>query len=90
MTTESEIGRWKERLRQERLKRDFQKYESEKENERKSLMKEYFDLKYEKPISAGKKICQGFKKIGQGFMAGINEIQKFNSNQEKGGKGKHG
>ena len=90
VTTESEIGKWKERLRQERLKRDFQKYEKDKENERRSLRKEYLELKYSGAISAGKKICSGFKKIGAGFMSGINEIQKFNSNQEKGGKSKHG
>lgn len=83
MTTQEEINRLNEKIKREKFNKEFQKFEKEKELEKKRLKKEYLELKYSKPISAGKNVISGFKKIGKGFMFGINEIQKFNSTQEK-------
>lgn len=83
MTTQSEISKWQEKLKQEKLKRDFREFERKENERRRQLKREYLQMKYEKPISVGKGALSGFKKVGRGFMSGINEIQKFNSRQVK-------
>ena len=83
MTTQSEIRKWQEKLKQEKLKRDFREFVRKEEERKRQLKREYLQLKYEKPISAGKGVFSGLKKVGKGFMSGINEIQKFNSRQAK-------
>lgn len=83
MTTQSEISKWQEKIKQEKLKRDFREFERKEEERKRQLKREYLQMKYEKPISAGKSVFGGLRKVGKGFMSGINEIQKFNSKQAK-------
>jgi uncharacterized protein YwgA len=74
MTIQEEIKKWEEKLNKEKLKKELRDFEKEQKQKKKKLKQEYIKIKYEKPLAISKSICEGFNKLGKGFMKGIDEI----------------